>query len=188
MIPQLLSTAIESAYLYPKGNSANTLVDYEQGGVGLNDPSEGWQVKLWTLQYISPDVIVSAPGVSPTVLFSRTGITEISLAFDQNMNPFVAFVENGRAKYWWYDTVTSQQTFSDLSVDAINPKCTLDDKRPLQSATNDILLIYKRGTNLCMRVQRDRYETEYVLREGVGQTIDSVGMGQNYRLQIRLIG
>lgn len=190
MIPgnQLTTAPFESPFIYQDSRSANLLIDYEQGGVALNDASQGLDVKLWTLEYIEPNVTLSASGVSPTVLFSRFNISEVSLAFDQNMRPFVAFVESGQAKFWWYDSTIPAAVFTNLQVDAVSPKCTLDDKRPFQSSLNDILLIYKRGLKVCMRVQRDRYATEYVLKDGVTQKLDAIGMGLNYRLQIRLQG
>ncbi len=55
---------------------------------------------------------LSADGVAPVVLFSRPGMTEIALAFDQNMRAHVAFVQSGLAWLWWYDSQVNQMAFT----------------------------------------------------------------------------
>src|SRR5690606_35250660 len=99
MIPdhELAPVAFVSGYSFPvKGPTpADFLQDWELGGVALNDPSQGLSVKVWhafATHDHDTDVVtvwVEAPGVPATELFSGIGITEIALAFDQNMNPFV---------------------------------------------------------------------------------------------------
>jgi hypothetical protein len=67
---------------------------------------------------------------------------------------------------------------------------TLDDKRALASATNDVILAYIRAGGLYYRQQRDRFAVEYVVGTGVGSSsrIVALGMGANMRLQIKLLG
>lgn len=189
MIPEerLSTTPVPGAFLHAEIRDS-PYVDYEQGGVALQDPSLGLSVKLWTLRYSNGDFIVSAPGVAPTVLFSRPGnVTWASLTFDQNMNPFVAFTEDGVSKFWWYDSTVPGQVFEEsLIATAVTPCCCLDDRRPSFSANSDIILAYIRNNNLYYRQQRDRYLVEYLLRSGVGGRLDTVGMTVNYRLQFRL--
>lgn len=199
MLPQdgqLSSKAQISGFAYPvKGPlPEDKLQDWELGGVALNDPSQGLMVKVWHLQATKRaesddvDVIVSAPGVAPTLLFTAPGITEVALAFDQNMNPFVAYHQGDDAKIYWYDPTIPGMTHTTLPSGIRTMRCTMDERRSAFVADSDIVLSYIRAGNLCVRYQRDRYQTEYVLRAGVGANCQLVSMARNRgnRLQWRL--
>lgn len=181
VIPALSSTNLPGALLAPDDQFRVPTLAQEMGGIGLNNPSQGLRVQVWTLETDGTNVTVSAPNTPATVLFTGTNITQVDLAFDQNMRPFVAFVENGLARYWWYDTQTAQATFTDLAG-AVTPRCCMDDKRPTQTNSSDIILAYLRDRNLYMRVQRDRYGTEYLLASNAGAALSVIGMGDNLRL------
>lgn len=187
MLPdQMLSTTVvQGSYLVPDSFNILPLLDYEYGGIHLNDSSQGLRYQIWTLRYSSGDIILSAPNTSDTVLFSRALVSEISLAFDQNMRPFVAFVEDGVAKYWWYNTLTATQDFTDLPVGSIYPKCCLDDKRPLEVGTSDIIMAYIRANVLYFRAQRDRYTVEYTLVNGITTRLNRIGMSSVNRVQFQ---
>lgn len=195
MIPNssLSQITIPGFWIPPDDLENDSLRDYELGGIDLNDPSFGLRFQVWTLTLMNDDVVISAPTVPLTVLFTRTGITELSLAFDQNMNPFVAFVENGVAKFWWYDTVVSQQVFSSLPANSITPRTCLDDKRETQTNSSDIILAYLLNDNLYFRAERDRYSVQYLLKTGVFNPtsglparLKRVGMTDQNRLQFLL--
>lgn len=183
---QLSTTFVNSPFIEKSNNFNAPLIDYELGGIGLSDPSEGLKVKLWTLYLEGEnDVTITAEGVEPVTLFSRDGIQELSLAFDQNMRPFVAFVQHGDAWFWWYDTAISATRFTQLPG-AVSPRCTLDDKRQIAQNTSDIILAYVKSNNLYMRYQRDRYTIEYLLKTEVDGTLVSVGMAKNNRLRFKM--
>lgn len=189
MIPnnQLTPTPLPTAFIDGAGTLTGPLVDTEMGGVGLNNPSQGSQVQMWDIKYVGNDVIVSAPNTADTVLFIYAGITELSLAFDQNMNPFVAFTDAIGSRYWWYDSVAGGYVFSAYLPSTVkNLRCTLDDKRSQITGSDDIILAYMNGTSLCYRQQRDRFATEYVLKTNAGSALFAVGMNVNYRLQFVL--
>lgn len=164
MIPgQSLSTQPLPAPFSERVNSTlEPLIDYEMGGVALNNPSEGLLVKQWRVR-VDGDIVYLGPedGDEQSV-FIRPGISEIALAFDQNMQPAVAFVQEGAAWLWWFDSSTSGMVFSQFPG-AVNPRLTLDDKRALQAGNSDVILAYLRGSSLYYRQQRDRYQVEYLL-------------------------
>lgn len=175
------------------------LQDWELGGVYLNDPSKGLQVKLWhvrievNIDTAEVDVIVSAPGgvavgEPERVLFSGADITEVALSFDQNMNPFIAYMQGGDAKIWWYDPTVPGMTHTTLPAGCYDLRCTLDDKRSFNVGASDIVLSYVRAGNLCVRYQRERYDTETILRAGIGANARLVSMAMNRgsRMQWRL--
>lgn len=163
--------------------------DYEEGGVALNDVSQGLEYQLWTFNYISNSAYVAAPNqVAPEQLFTvSSNIQEIRGCFDQNMAPFVAYKAADQYHYWWYDTITAGYIFTDLpnSVDSI--ACTLDDKRQFNSTNSDILLFYTNNNNLYMRRQRDRYQNEMLVKGGVGGRLVKVGMNGIERLQFKMV-
>jgi hypothetical protein len=204
MLPNnALSTTLEySQFLPPDNLPPSDMVDYEEGGVALSDGSQGLQVQVWTLQGIPTgglsdpvDVVISAPNTEATTLFSRVGISKVALAFDQNMHPFVAFVQNGQATFWWFDTTVLQFVFTDLPTGSTDTCCCIDDRRSLQTLTgfNDIILAYIRDDNLYYRQQRDRYTTEYLLVGDlstivINPQLAKVAMNGKSRLQFFLKG
>jgi hypothetical protein len=193
---EVSTTAVISGFSYPVKTPLpeDKLQDWELAGVALNDASQGLLVKVWhcTLE-IDPDttvgsVYVEAPGVAKTLLFSGAGITEVALAFDQNMNPFVAYMQGSDAKIFWYDPLAPGMVHTTLPAGCYDLRCCMDEKRPFNIGNSDIVLAYIRASNLCIRYQRDRYLVEYVLKAGVGSTakLVSMALNQGFRLQWRL--
>lgn len=160
------------------------------GGVALNDTSKPLNFQVWQVQYnaTTGDLTLtsSATGHS-SVVFTRPDITELSLTFDQNMRLFIAFVQAGQAKFYWYDPIANAMTFDETTLgSAINPRCTLDDKRGTQIPVSDIILAYVRAGSIYYRSQQDRYTVEYFWQAGVNALL-FVGMAAG-RLQFAYKG
>lgn len=162
--------------------------DYEEGGIALNNTTAGLEYQLWTFTFDATSAYVEAPTLLgfKHKLFDKPNIQSIRGCFDQNMNPFVAFMQGGQWQYWWYDTTIPGMTFSTLPATITSVACTLDDKRQINSTTSDILLFYTNNGNLYQRRQRDRYGTEILTRAGVNGTLVKVGMNGIQRLQIKM--
>jgi hypothetical protein len=161
--------------------------DFELGGTALSDPSQGLQVKNWRFFLAGNDVSVEPEvGGSPTVLFTRTGVTWVSGSFDQNMAAAVAFIANDQATLWYFDTVLNAYTFFDLPAGARTPFLTMDDKRPTANSYNDILLFYVLDTNLVYRQQRNRYQVERILYSFNGPLVDITRCGMNVGLRVQV--
>lgn len=201
MIPEgeLSTTAVISGFRDPVKSAAETdlLTAWERAGLYLNDPSQGMLVKVWKLNGVIDretgvvSVVVTAPGgVAPSeasrVLFSGVDITELDLSFDQNMNPFVAYVQAGQSKFYWYDPVAAAMVHTNLT--GTTPRCTMDEKRAFNVSASDILLTYINAGNLCVRYQRERYTVEHVLKTGVGATakVISIALNSGFRVQWHL--
>lgn len=169
------------------------LRDWEMGGVALNDPSQGLEYQLWKYTLvIDPltdhgQVFVQAPSVLPTLLFEGDFISEIAGAFDQNMNPMVAYQQSGDAKIWWWDPTIPGMVHTTLPPGCIDLRVTLDDKRQFNVADSDIILSYVRDGSLYFRLQRERYATEHLLEEGVLRLVYSA-MNTQWRLQWKALG
>src|SRR5574341_977418 len=107
MLPQnvVSDPAVTAAFLFPDIDDLGEMISLELGGVGLNDPSQGRMVQVWTARIDGQAVKVSAPNTPETTLFTVAGtLTAVSLAFDSNMQPAVSFTEDGMVKLRWFDT------------------------------------------------------------------------------------
>lgn len=188
MIPNnsLSSLPIVAPYLEKYSDPKAPLVDYEMGGVALSDPSQGLRVKVWTAYVEDNNVLIKADDIDPVVLFSASNITEISLAFDQNMHPAIAYMHGGASFLWWHDATIPGNTTIALGTETKFPKITLDDKRPEAIPQSDIILAYIKNNNLYFRAQRDRFLDEYLLKEDVNGRLLTIGMAVNNRLKFKL--
>ena len=189
MIPEhlLSTTVVQADFLFPDSLERSDLVDYELGGIALSDPSQGLEVQRWTLTYVDPDIIITPDSGGDNVAFSIAGITEASLAFDQNMHPFIAYVVAGESWYWWFDPFTAGQEHVQMATGILTPRCCLDDKRASQTDSSDVILAYIRIGNLYYREQRDRYAIEYLLAAGTPYQLSRIGMNIKIRLQFEYI-
>lgn len=171
------------------------LVDFERGGIAIQDPSQGLDVRDWQADYVGGAVRVYPLGnpVLAQTLFSAAGITELSISFDQNMRPLVAYMVGADAFLWWFDPVPNAVVTTALAAGVRSPALTLDDKRAFATFANlnDVLLFYIRAGGLYYRQQRERFQTERL----VGPTdipdavfIRRAGMNTQLRVQVELAG
>lgn len=186
-------SAPASLWLPPDDISRYTgLIDYELGGIALNDASQGLQVQTWRARVDGNTIKVGAePYTTETVIVTGTTITEISLAFDQNMRPTIAYIDAGQAKLYWYDSFLGSTTTTILASDIVSLFVTMDDKRPVATLLNfnDILLFYVRSDVLYYRQQRDRYNTERMLAilTHPNANILKSGMSTGWRVQVHVV-
>lgn len=163
------------------------LVGYEMGGIAISNPSQGLLVQLWRARVIAGQFIyIDSPNTSPFILLSDVNISEVDLAFDQNMLPFVTYVSNGLIKFYWFDPVPAQFVISTILELAWTPRCTLDDKRPFDVGNSDIVLMYVNliSGQICYRIQRERYQTEHAIDTAfVNDQIRCVNFADTGRLQ-----
>jgi hypothetical protein len=181
----LSTTPVPARFSGARSLSVTKTIDYEDGGIDLNDSSKGLLYQRWRARLIESDVLLSARNTSEFVLFSGDLITEISISFDQNMRPALAFIQDGIAKIWWYDSVIGGMTVTEIGAGVTTPKITMDDKRLVGSRgyqVNDIILAYVRDGNLYTRVQRDRFLIETLQAEDV-KPLKKIGFSRQLRLQ-----
>lgn len=184
----LASQSISGALLSPDSLATSIAYDYEQGGAGLNDPSQGLQVQTWAAYDSGDDIIFEdEAGVQTAVISVAGGVKALSISFDQNMRPHVAYVDSADlAHLYWYDTVLAMAVTTPFPGIA-TPRLAHDDKRTLESGSSDIIFAYVRGGGLYYRQQRDRFDTERVLDPAIGALrLRNVAMGKNNRLHFHL--
>jgi hypothetical protein len=181
---------LQSAFLPPDERVTSPLIDYERGGVALNDATQGLLVRNWRC-WLEDSIYVrlQAEG-DPMVhtLFEDDQIEELSFCFDQNMRWAVAYTQLGVLKLRWFDSQLGDYTITVFEA-ARNPKLAMDDKRPAHLGTNDMILAYIRGNSLCYRQQRDRFSTERTLKDNLyqGTRLKNIGMNSNLRFQFELV-
>ena len=189
MMPEntLSSSAIFSAFLVP--DKAEPLVDFEWGGVDLLDASQGLQKYIWKCYY-RDNWICSENGVVKHQLINVENVKSLSLSFDFNMHPTIAYtVENEdktRSAYlYWYDTAQAAQITTEYGTEYITPQVSLDDHRLHQSANADIIFSYIKNNNLYYRQQRDRFTIERLLESGLSEDVElrQTGMNTKNRFQ-----
>lgn len=204
MIPggNLSNPTVWSPYLVPDGEVTSDTEDYNLGGVGLSDPSQGLEYQNWhgfvtSLNRPSSAVWLESSNTPAVQIMSSPYITWMRFTFDQNMHPFVTFIsQEGSGYYWWDPQIPGNVKFIFPSALGITfCACGLDDKRFFAAllGESDIILSYVRNNNLCYRQQRDRYGTEYILAANINlilanARVSKVGMNLGGRLQFYLQG
>lgn len=190
MLPQeVLSTEpVPAQFLFPRNVPRAPLIDYEYGGIALQDASRGLRYQVWKGEYIDEAIVLSAPEVLAAPLLAVANVVEFGFTFDQNMNPFVCYeLANGDAKFYWFDSTVPGFVTTTLPAGSSSPRCALDDNRPLQIPVSDIILAYVREGSLYFRAQRDRYLVEYELTNEIGESrLLQVGMNAQLRFQFQM--
>lgn len=186
---ELSSVPVPYRFVGARSLGITKTIDYEDGGIAIRDPSQGlnyqrWRARLFNAGKEDSYVVLDAREVPETVVLEEPYIEEFSFTFDQNMQPMIAYVVGGNAYFRWYDTTIEDFTVTDLGA-VLTPRVFYDDKRFLGSEgyqRSDVILGYVRDGNLYMRMQRDRYEDEYLLAEDVNPLI-KIGFTRGLRVQ-----
>lgn len=189
-----MSTQVAAADWIPPDDFNRALdEDYEAGPIALNDPSAGLSHQNWhlTWDFTTGDFTVTPETIgSPSVVLNAAGVTQCSLAFDNNGHVNIAYtVAGGTAYLYWYDTVAAGWVTTPLEFGAVTPTLCLDDKRTTQTQNNDIILWYTKKQpddtyTLYRRRQRDQFLTAKPMLLGIPPYIYKVGMHKEFRIQI----
>lgn len=199
MLPEarLSTTPVIAQFKSADALARGRLQDFEQGGIAIGDPTQGLEVQAWEIGLLGNAVRVRPEGGAWTTIFTASDVTSLSLTFDQNMNPTVAFTAGGVCKLRWYDPTPAVEDWVITSYPGTRDiRICLDDKREGLRDLSDILVFYLKDApsvqpqSLYMRLQRDRYGVEYNLGSlPVGtKNLDAVGMAKNHRLRVNLFG
>ena len=189
MIPanRVTNTPVLTDYLYTKPDTK--LIDRALGGIDLQNSSEGFEYQVWEIYYESGKIKIK--GLTNNViheLLEVSHITELSLAFDLNMNVAFTYVTNGSSYLRFYDSFI--QNFSTILLsDCRSPRLVYDDYRVMQTNTSDIICAYinKITLKLCYRMSRDRFTIEYPLTNvQENARLVRVGMTKGLRLQFKM--
>lgn len=189
MIPDgvLSSQVVASNVLPPRDRPKELLIDYDYGPVGISDPSQGLMNKIWTGVYQGGSVVYKCDDLPDTVIYSTPNINELSITFDQNGRPCFGFCDDLGSHIYWFDTLSNQYEVLDVGAQAYNPRVVLDDKRLFNLLNNDILFCYILNNQLCIRYQRERFQTEHVLYTVSSKSrLKNIGMNAGNRIQFMM--
>lgn len=186
-----------SGYLQPDGVDRILNEDWERGPLALEDVTEGLYYQDWKLtwDYGTGDFIVTPQsfGFPSVVLPAVANVTQCSLAFDKNGHINIAYTANGLPYLYWYDTVAASWLTTALPATVNCPTLTLDDKRRMESANNDIILWWTEHQgaglyNLYRALQRDRFDplVPKLMSTGMPKNIFKCGMHDGLRVQLTL--
>ncbi len=196
MIPdeRLSSAPVRGALFNPWDRRVH--VSRHWGPLALQDPSQGLAVKLWQarIEQGSDEILLSAFGVPEYVWHTHgVDVLEVSLAFDQNARPLVAFADvNGDSWLRWFDPAPNDVV--DYALDGVTPRVTLDDHRPFNGANSDVILGYVRDGIVRYRQLRDRFTVEYTPPIGPGGSpafadgLHHISMNSALRLEFLAMG
>ena len=187
MLPnnQWSSQAVVDDLLNPRDKKKiNATTSSDNGPIAINNTSRGLMAKIWTASYNNVTGLITLQ--DGTKLFTDVNLKELSLTFNQNGDPFIAFRSGTRIKIWWFDPLLSNYTIKDITS-GDQPFCYLDERRPEFSANSDVFIIYRRAGEIFYRLQRDRFDVEYStgIVGGTDIVIECFGMAKNNRLQIK---
>lgn len=157
---------------------------FELGGVDININTDDLNSHLWRYFYEDNTVKIQRTDTDNKIsLETIPGITQLSLTFNQSLVPTYTYVINGTTYLRWFDTSDQTYKTTDFGQTFRSPKVVLDLKDKL-STVSDVLFFYmKNNTELCVRYQRDRFSTEYVLNTMPPHIILRVGMNKLNRIQ-----
>ena len=183
----ILSTTVQkSQFIGAKSLISTRTVDYEDGGIGVEDPTEGLLYQRWRCRLSGDDILLSSPNTPEYILFSEENVTELAFTFDQSMHPIVVFIQAGITKLRWFDSTVPGYIITTIGSDLQYPKITMDNKHVTSSngnQTNDVILAYVRTGNLYYRQQRDSFTIERLLASGITTRLKKIGMSKGMRLQ-----
>lgn len=190
MIPSLNIDAPIGEFINRVKKPGENLRAYEMGSMELADPSGGLEQQLWTADcFDGKNVYISSRATGRFLLIPNAGeaITNIDLAFDQNMHPFLAWEDKGKISIYWYDPTVPGFIVETFDARMRSPRCTLDDKREFNISNSDIVFTYIRDDTqrICARIQRDRYLIEYDLISAYD--VPGVAVTDARDLQIRAV-
>lgn len=170
-------------FLYNDDKTVTRFVDYEMGGIALNDPSSGLTHQVWTASIEGNRIFLHPENGDKTLIYTGTGIvTDISISFDQNMRLTYAYVEDNDCYLYWYDNTVGDYTRTNFGR-LKTPRISLDDKRSESTGSSDIIFAYIKDAKLYYRQQRDRFGVERLLDDGPIIGLDRIGMNTVNRMQ-----
>ncbi len=147
----------------------------------------GLRNSLWSSGYDNGDVTIN-DGSKTQILFTRTGITELSICFDSFMLPVVTYVFNGESYLRFFDTSVNTfvtRNLTELSKATVKtPRVTYDDRRVQFRYNASVILGYIVDRQLIIRTSDDRFRTPLIIHEFVDNKnyLNQISMGDNNRL------
>lgn len=182
----------ESDLVKPSPLFINSEYDVSLGPINLNDSQGRLDSRYWFVYQNSDTNQILVCGAEdnqwgePVELFSEADtVWEISLTFDQLGRPLVFYrINQDTLKLFWYNPVLGDTELRTIG-NGRSPHAAFDVIDDAGVTYSDALLFYAREDYLYMRIQRERFETEYLTPAyGKNIFIHSSGMNIDNRFQV----
>lgn len=192
MIPfnSLSPAPIAGDFLPPRSYDTVRTRSRERGGVDVQDISQGNDYQDWEAYWDPDSLSIKLRSLGNareyTLVSGLVDIEALSFCFNSNLDWNLVYKETDEDwRFTYYSTTAQQRVTEMLAPDVVTPKLFLDIKTITMTGEADAILTYVRGTSLCYRQQRDRFEIEHVLKTGLrsGSEIRRFGMSTTNRLQ-----
>ncbi|QYW08446.1 hypothetical protein [Pseudomonas phage L5] len=169
------------------------VLDFCDGGVAIQDPSEGLFVRVWRTMLRNDGTYLGWEDGTNEVRIGDgidAGISTISLDFDSNMNYVFVFVRADKTGALSYFNVQQGRRIIVELGQVDYAKVALDDKRPGATAWAQVIVPYTRGGNMYVRTQNENYTQEHLEVDTgkVFRPLVKCGMGTNLRFQVQFRG
>ena len=158
---QWTNPPVPVGFVAPFTDAYNPLTMRCPGGVALNDGSQGREVQIWTINYDGSAMNVLDGSMILRFQLAVDGVLSCCLAFDSNMAVAIAYMKADGGYLYYFDSQTnSYQTkyFSDIT----SCRVTVDKTTRFFEGQSDVVWGYVRGLVVYYRIQRDRYNVEYL--------------------------
>lgn len=153
------------------------------GGVGVGDTSEG--ILGYTWQAWTDGAAVYLQRIDqgrPQTILTDKGITDVSVAFDRQMNLVIAYQAGVESKLWVGRNGSATGSVVLAIKGGKTPKVALDDNRYATAGTSDVVFAYINNSKLYCRYQREKYQVEHqLMRLDETTTLYQMGMGKDNR-------
>lgn len=143
------------------------------GGIDLNDSSFGLNYQLWDISYVNNQVIVTSRlNNKQYIIYEIENATDISVVFDQNMNPWCLYFKDETYYLYWYDVTINSYT-STVFPDIITPFVFVDLTDHSFSSQSDVNLFFIKDNSLYCTQQSTRFTVNNLLFEFPPESVDS---------------
>jgi len=148
-----------AAFRKPYDSPASALSRTCRGGVALNDASKGRDYQDWSVWYDGSTILFgpTSSGIA-TGSLATAGVTQLSLAFDNNMNPVLAWLDDTGANIRYFSASTSSYVVVNVPG-ATSCLACVDDVRPIYNTQSDVIFAYTLPNGLWYTYQRENYAT-----------------------------
>lgn len=185
MLPNnTISTIAHSArFKSPYDMPVSALSRSCRGGIAINDSSKGRDYQNWYVWYANGNVYYG-PEATPLVSvgsLALTGVLQLSMAFDNNMNPIICWLDSTGAHIRYFSGTTSTYVVVDV-LGATSCLVAVDDSRNFYNANSDAIFAYTISSGLWYRYQRQNYATPIQASTSTARLI-RMGMHSQNRFQ-----
>lgn len=143
------------------------------GGIDLNDSSFGLNYQLWDISYVNNQVTVTSRlNNKQYIIYEVEDATDISVAFDQNMNPWCLYQKEEQYYLYWYDVTINQYSLT-LFENIVTPFMFMDLIGSVFSDQSSINIFYIKDNSLYCTQQSTRFTVNNLLFQFPPESVDS---------------